>query len=650
MGRKEKAKIIRLCRFILNMQTMDMTSDTLLMKRIGRVYPWPNVASMAVTVNTKFNKHMSILTNQLRYLLANTGPLESFALRTPAFEEEVDFTPTDKQRIFRAIGRHPLLVLELSEIPFKDLIHLARGFIDKEFPELRSLSLMNVLPSSRGTEDTLGIITKGFSEAESVEELKASIVHTNIEEAVQLVKVLRELPNIRLLSFSFPLFTRAICAAYLRFFEKPKIVQIVTCAYEYNDTCMQPFENMYYLVPNLKAVEFCCLKSEGDVNCKLIEMDAFFRTISCSCLQQFTLRNIYVKDIQENARQLFSKTSLVRRLRLEHVCSMQSATRFLRSVGEAPNVEDLGLSLTLCSPPAVEALGSCLHVVSGLLHVDLQNCRIPDQHFVSLRPATLFRKAKTLKLRGNYLRYSSLMQIIDILKTPYTAMEYLDITDLDAPADKIPEIFNAIHAHPTLKTFLWDCVYASLMYDNLYAVVKDNVLIERLSMRHVNVSPANVFKAMKKGTKLQWVSFGASSFDHIAIRKLWKLCEKNRTLKLLKLNLTRTNFSFGSSFDYFFNELMKRLKPKEIAVTLKKFNKEDREYKMKIRMIKKLTFSVLMNVEVLEKYVKQWWDFKMLHSVVIEDSFIVVQSDWAKWIAEYAQSEKLRATLIFYLY
>eukprot|EP00826_Nyctotherus_ovalis_P013046 TRINITY_DN13490_c0_g1_i8.p1 TRINITY_DN13490_c0_g1~~TRINITY_DN13490_c0_g1_i8.p1 ORF type:complete len:651 (+),score=136.92 TRINITY_DN13490_c0_g1_i8:126-2078(+) len=650
MGRKEKAKIIRLCRFILNMQTMDMTSDTLLLKRIGRVYPWPSVLSMAITVDTKFNKHMSVLTSQLRYLLANTGPLESFALRTPAFEEEVDFTPTDKQRIFRAIARHPLLVLELSEIPFKDLIYLARGFIDKDFPELRSLSLMNVLPSSRGTEDTLGIITKGFSEAESVEELKVSIMHTNIEEAVQLVKVLHELPNIQSLSFSFPLFTKAICAAYLCFFEKPQIRQITTYAYEYNDTCMYPFEDVYYLVPNLKSVEFCCLKSDGDVECKLIEMDAFFRAINCSCLQQFTLRNICVKDIHENARLLFSKTSIVKRLKLQYVCSMQNVVKFLSSAGETPNVEELGFSLMLCSPPAVEALRRCLSMATSLVHISLENCRMLDQHFVSLRPARLFRKAKTLKLRGNYLRYSSLIQIIEILKTPHTEIEHLDITDLDAPADKISEIFNAIHSHPTLKTFLWNCIYASLMYDNLYAVVKDNVLIERLSMRHVNVSPANVFKAMKMATKLQWISFGATSFDHIAIRKLWKLCEKNRTLKLLKLNLTRTNFSFGSSFDYFFNELMKRLKPKEIAVTLKKFSREDREYKMKIRMIKKLIFSVIMNVEILEKYVKQWWNFKMLHSVIIGDSFITAQSDWARWITEYTQSEKLRETVIFYLY
>jgi len=646
MRRKEKLKITRLCIFVLNMQTLDMTSNLLLSKSIGRMYPWPNVINMKITVNTKFNKHMSTLTKQIRYLLANTGPLESFILRTPAFEEEVDFTPTEKKTIFRAISRHPLLVLELSEYPFKDLIYLAESFINNCFPQLISLSLMSILPS-KGMEDTLGIITKGFSEAKSIETLKASIIHTNIEEAVQLIKVLREVPNVQVVDFSFPLFTKGICAVYKIFFEKPKIKKIVTKAYEYNDNCMDPFIDMFYLVPNLKCVKFNCLKNDAD---KVIHMETLFRVINCSCLQQLVFKNICVKDIENKARLVFSKTSLLKKIKLENTCSMTKVPKFLSSINETPNLETLSITFTLCSKLAVEAFGNCITMASNLLHVDLENCRIPDLHFASLRPARLLKKIKTLKLRGNYLGYNTYLQIIEILKSPVTVIEYIDVTDMDIPTDKIYEIFKVMQSHPTLKVFLWDCIYGSIMYDNFHSLIKSSGLLERISIWDINFSPLAIFKALKKSSKLEYLSFGVSSFDHMAVRKLWKLCEKNRSLKLLRLNLARTNFNVGISFDYFFNELIKRLKPKDISMKLKRYSKEDREYKITIRIIKKLRFTINLDISILEKYVKQWWDFKTLHSMVIKDDFISTSDNWNKWIKEQESSEELKESIIFYLY
>jgi len=617
-----------------------MTSEMILKNSIGRTYPWPKVTNMTITINSK--SHKPTLSKQLKYIIVNTGYLSYFALKRSPMKG-INFTSANKQIIFRALVKHPLLVLELTNCRFNDLIYVANGFIEKRFTELRSLSLLNVQPS-RNIESTLNAITKGFREAVSAEELKVSMMHK--DEVIPLIRVLSELPNVQTITFSFFHFTKTICTVYTNFFLRPKIRKIITKAYKYDSTCMQPFADLFYLPPNLTYVKFNSLQTDSYNELKPIDMEPLFKRYSS--LQTLILRNICIKDIEHKGGLMFSK--VLKEIKLKNICTTENVSKLLSSVKELPALEVLSMNLMLSSLIAVEALEHCIKMATNLAYLSLEYCGIHDQHFISLRPDRVFRSIKVLKLKGNYLKYESYKQIIEVIRNPLTNIEYIDITDLYIPTNKLYEIFNVIQSHPTLKVFIWNNVYGTSANDNFNLVIKYSGLLEQISIQHVSFSALSIFKALKRNAKLRYISFGISSFNYVEIKKLCKLCEKNNNLELLELNLTQTDFTNHCSFNYFLNELMGRLRPREMRVKLKRLKKEDREYRIKIKIIKKLIFSVSLDMLTFERYIKQWWDSKILHSIVTKCRFIANKLNWAKWIIEHNLNKSLKESLILYLY
>ncbi len=642
-----KSKLERLRVFILNFCNLDITSTHL---RITRRFPRPNATSLRICIDSKQAKQMPLAGREIARTLDVMEGVCSFELKNTGYDEELDLPVGEKERIYKSLIAHSVSLTEvkLESLSAKDLLYLSVGFFHGGFEALRSLEVRDLDPEGVSEADGAKLAS-GFSAANSVEFLSVGFERKAGEEIQTLLGVFAAMPAVKIVEFRFAQFTEKICSACTKFFERPTVSQIVTTFGQYTEFCMTPFGDLVYLKSSLKRVEFACQNQDVDTEHNLVDMSAFFRLLTCSAIESFTLKNICIKELSKHAEEFCSKNSVLRELTLERAATLWELGMFLTKCTDLRKLERLRLDFAISDGKMAASLAQLISAAPGLVHVDLTGCRIPDSAFCSIRPARLLGKCRYVALRGNYLCYNSYSQIVELLRQSCT-IEYLDITDTEVPADKVGSVFTAMQNHPSLRTFLWNCVYGSTMYDGLNLALKYGKRIERLEMRDLNFSPLQIFRSLKRNSPLRRLSIGVAAFDSLSVRKLWKLLCKNGTLDTLFLNLISTNFAQGVAFDSLFRELTRRLEIRQVCVRLKRYSQTDPEYNIKLGLGSRLVLNANLNILWFEHIVADWWNLGRLHSVLVRDLFLRRKADWIRWLIGHKLGTETKARLVFYLY